>query len=164
MADIKAINFLENTTPALTRNIHVTNEANGEWERLELQEFFDEFGFVSGGYFPTLTTDGNDNGSVVIGEATFMRMRNEVSVKMVIRLDISVSDTETNLGISLPVASDIQSNQQLVGVFSAHGIKNTASTTIINGDNANDRASFTFTTESGITVSNASIIFQYKVI
>ena len=48
MADIKANNFLENTTPLGSRNIHPTNEGDGEWERLTIDEFLSNFGIPKG--------------------------------------------------------------------------------------------------------------------
>ncbi|WP_420582095.1 tail fiber domain-containing protein [Reichenbachiella sp.] len=41
---LTALEYVENPTPAYTRNMHVSNEATGELERLTILEFFDNVG------------------------------------------------------------------------------------------------------------------------
>lgn len=161
MADIKSINFLENTTPASTRNIFVGNESDGEWERLTVEEFFTNFNIVSGTYTPTMVNVLNAT-TLSASDASFLRVGNEVSVKMYVLLFPSTG-VQIKIRASLPFSSSFSSLGHLTGSFSGTGMDLSGITPRLNADTVNNDAIIEFTSNSD-AVANLYVTFQYTVI
>ena len=91
----------------------------------------------SGTYTPTLFNTANLAGSAAY-LCQYMRVGSTVTVSGAVSVDPTTTSVLTQLGISLPVASDFATNQNLGGVAFASNVLNEGAA--IYGDTANDRA------------------------
>ncbi len=97
--------------------------------------------FASGEYAPTLTDETNIAASVLVA-ARFMRINNTVTVFFGVTLDITGAGA-AELGISLPVASDLAAAGDLTGHANSEVVGEDQA--VIAGDATNDRAAMTYT-------------------
>lgn len=115
--------------------------------------------FAATTYTPTLTL-GTNAAAATLHAAFYIRAGSIVVVFVSLDLDPTTGGSATTLGISLPVASNIGSVNDAIGiVYDASG----PSIGYIVGDSANDRASLGII-PSGSTNAACSIIFGYRVI
>lgn len=117
-------------------------------------------GTVSGTYTPTLTNVANLDGSTAY-ECQYMRVGNTVTVSGKADVDPTAGATLTQLGISLPITSNIGSEQDCCGTANAAAVASMSGAIL--GDSANDRAEMRFvsvdTTNKGMYFT-----FTYQVI
>jgi len=113
----------------------------------------------SGVYTPSLTNGANVAASTPY-ECQWMRIGNVVTVSGKFDVDPTTTATSTTLGISLPVASDIGTEQDLGGVAAAT-VFNAAGG--IRGSAASDRADFVYVCPSAAN-TQWFFTFQYQVI
>ena len=113
----------------------------------------------SGTYTPTLTNVTNVSASTAY-KSQWMRVGNVVTVSGIVDIDPTAA-ADTELGISLPVASNLGGTEDLAGTAATR--KLTAPVVQILGDITNNRASVKF---SATLLSNEpySYIFTYEVI
>lgn len=119
------------------------------------------FGSVitSGTYTPTLTNVTNVTASTAYA-CQYMRVGNVVTVSGKVDID-NTATSATELGMSLPIASNFANEQELGGTAASE----VASTTVVRilGDATNNRASFKFT--AGTTSNDSySFTFTYQII
>ena len=104
----------------------------------------------SGTYTPTLT-----NGTNVAASTSFtwqyIRVGNVMHASGTINIDPTAASVATQIGISLPLASDLNSYVQCTGVAVSQA---GAVFGVISGDTTNDRATLDFT--NGVSTANAS--------
>lgn len=113
------------------------------------------FPIVSGTYTPTLTNVANLD-SATAQVTSYSRVGNVVTVFGRVDVDPTANGTTTQLGISLPVASNFANTWECAGTGGPQTFVETAK---INADTANDRAHMEFIS----TDLNAhSIIFHFS--
>jgi len=100
----------------------------------------------SGTYTPTLTSVTNIGASTAF-QCQYMRVGNVVTVSGKVNIDPTTSGILTELGMSLPVASDITAAQNIGGTF-AYSDATTGNAGLIRGATSTDTAIFEITPSS----------------
>lgn len=127
---------------------------NAVYDKLEA------FNLASGVYTPTLTNVANLDGSTTF-ECQYSRVGSVVTVSGKVSVNPTLTATSTQLGISLPIASDFGAQEDCGGVAFAQGIAGQGAG--ISGDNANNRAHMQWVS-SDVTDQAMNFVFQYQVI
>lgn len=110
---------------------------------------------ASGVYTPTLTNVANLDGSTAF-ECQWLRVGNTVTVSGRVNADPTTAGVSTQLGISLPVASNLGASEDCAGVAASAGVASESAGIL--GDVANDRAQMQWiTTDTG----NHSMFFHF---
>lgn len=113
-----------------------------------------------GTYTPTLTNVANLDASTAY-ECQYMRVGNTVTVSGKVDIDPTLPATSTQLGISLPIASNLGAVEDCAGTAFASGIANQGAAIL--GDATNNRAQLQYI--SGDTTNQAMYFtFTYQVI
>mgnify|MGYP001615560273 CR=1 FL=1 len=115
---------------------------------------------ASGVYTPTLTNVANLDGSTAY-EAQYLRVGSVVTVSGKFDINPTLAATLTQLGISLPIASNIGATEDCAGVAFASGIAGQGGA--IDGDAANNRAELDYIS-GDLTNQPMYFVFQYQVI
>lgn len=115
---------------------------------------------TAGAYTPTLTNVANLDASTAYA-CQYLRVGNTVTVSGRVDVDPTLAATSTQLGISLPVASNIGATENCAGAAHASGIA--AQGAAILGDATNDRAQMQFVS-ADLTNQAMYFIFAYQVI
>lgn len=115
---------------------------------------------ISGTYTPTLTNVANLAASTAY-VCQYMRVGTVVTVSGKVDIDPTLAATSTQLGISLPIASNLATAEQCAGTAFASGIA--AQGAAILGDAGNNRAQLQYVSSD---VSNQPMYFnfQYQII
>lgn len=117
-------------------------------------------GLAHGTYTPTLTNVANLDASTAY-QCQYMRVGNTVSVSGKVDIDPTLAATSTQLGISLPVASNLGAAEDCAGVAFASGVAGQGAAIL--GDATNNRAQLQYV--SGDVTNQAMYFsFQYEVI
>jgi hypothetical protein len=118
---------------------------------------------VQGTYTPTLTNGANADASTVSGSFYYQRIGNHVTVWGMVTVDPNATATSTVLGISLPIASNFTTFNQLSGQSTGSAVAGTYYGGFIQADDTNDRAQLDFTSGSAL---NAfwTIRFSYEIL
>jgi len=106
-------------------------------------------------YTPTLTNVANLDGSTAYS-CQYLRVGSVVTVSGQVDLDPTTTLTDTQLGISLPIASNFANANECAGSGSAPAIA--AMTVAILGDVANNRATLQF---KATDVTNQPVFFSF---
>jgi hypothetical protein len=114
----------------------------------------------SGVYTPTLTDVANLDSSTAY-ECQFLKVGNIVTVSGKVDINPTLTATLTQLGISLPVASNFGASEDCAGVAFASGIAGQGAAIL--ADTANDRAQLEYIS-SDITDQPMYFTFTYQVI
>lgn len=115
---------------------------------------------ASGVYTPTLTNAANLDASTAY-ECQYLRVGSVVHVSGKVDVDPTLAATVTQLGISLPIASNLGAEEDCAGAAAASGIAGQSAA--IRGDAANDRAEMVW--RSGdVTNQPMFFAFTYSVI
>jgi len=116
-------------------------------------------GITSSTYTPTLYNTANISASAVVTAFGYMRVGSRVVVWGAVTADAVTTLTVTTLGISLPIASNLASLTDVVGIGSS-SVENPAQ---IQGDTVNDRALLQY---YPVSVANKAwyLMFGYEVI
>lgn len=114
---------------------------------------------ASGTYTPTLTNVANVAASTAYA-CQWMRVGNVVSVSGKVDIDPTLAATSTQLGISLPIASDITAAEGCSGTAFASGVAGQGAAIV--GDSTNDRAQMQWVS-SDITNQPMYFSFQYLI-
>lgn len=117
-------------------------------------------GFADGTYTPTLTNVANVAASTAY-QCQYLRIGNTVAVSGKIDIDPTLTTTLTQLGISLPIASNLGALENCSGTAFASGIA--AQGAAIVGDSTNDRAQLQYIS-SDITNQPMYFSFIYLII
>lgn len=115
-----------------------------------------------GTYTPTLTNAANVSASTAY-QCQYMRVGSIVTVSGKVDVDPTSPNTPTQLGISLPIASNLGSEQDCAGSAGNPNIT-TADGGCIRGDATNDRAELAFTIGTDTANNPWFFIFMYEVI
>lgn len=116
---------------------------------------------ASGTYTPTLTAVANISASTAY-QCQYMRVGNVVTVSGKVDIDpTSGSNTLTQLGISLPIASGVPNDFECGGV--GHSSASHELGGAIRADTVNDRAELIFTTQTVITNQSWFFTFTYLI-
>ena len=115
----------------------------------------------SGTYTPTLTNTTNIAASTPYA-TQYMRVGNVVTVSGRLNIDPTTSGAASELGISLPITSDITSGFQCAGTGAIHTTTTEVSTGGILGDTTNNRATFRFVA-GGTAARDYGFTFTYLV-
>lgn len=110
---------------------------------------------ASGTYTPALTNVTNIDASTAFA-CQFIRVGNVVTVSGTVNIDTTAATTATELGISLPIASNFTSYIQCCGAATAQIADGSA---VVQGDSTNDRASLRFSNAG--TTDNRSWFFTF---
>ena len=110
---------------------------------------------ASGTYTPTLTNVTNISASTAYS-CQYMRVGNVVNVSGRVDIDATAA-AATELGMSLPVASDFAANEKCAGTGASLTALDDA--IVIRADATNNRAQFVFTATD---VANTSRFFQFQ--
>lgn len=135
--------------------------ASGAWRCLHYQRATEAIEW-SGTYTPTLTGVANVAASTSNANVTYIRKGNVVSVAGSISIDPTSTATTTQIGISLPFASNLTSLTQLAGTGARQTVTNMLHA-YISGDSVNDRAQMTFLCDTDASDRSWSFQFQYLV-
>lgn len=115
---------------------------------------------TAGTYTPTLTNVSNLDASTAY-ECQYHRIGATVTVSGRVDVDPTLAATSTQLGISLPVASNLGATEDCAGVAFASGIAGQGAAIL--ADAANDRAQLQYVS-GDITNQAMYFVFQYQVI
>lgn len=115
---------------------------------------------TSGTYTPLLTNSVNLTGSAVLGDFQYMRVGNTVTVSGWVSVDPTGVST-TDLGISLPIASNFANYTECAGVAFASAVAGQGAAIL--ADTANDRAIMRWIAVD-VTSQAMAVTFTYKVI
>lgn len=115
---------------------------------------------VSSTYTPTLTNVANLDASTAYA-CQYCRIGSAVIVSGRVDVDPTLTATATQLGVSLPVASDFSAGPQCAGTAFCPAIAGMGSA--IEADVTNNRANFRFTA-TDVTNQGLFFIFLYQVI
>jgi hypothetical protein len=115
----------------------------------------------SGTYTPSLTNTTNIAASTPF-TSQYMRVGNVVTVSGRLNIDPTTSGAACELGISLPIASDITATTQCGGTGSVSTTTTEVSTGGILGDTTNNRATFRFVA-GGTAARDYAFTFTYLV-
>lgn len=113
-----------------------------------------------GTYTPVLTPGGNVDAATPF-ECMYSRVGDVVTVAGRVSIDATAGATLTTVTLSLPIASDLQTLDDLMGSGAANFTTSHVPARII-GDAANDAATFTCSPPTG-AVSNYAFTFVYRV-
>lgn len=116
-------------------------------------------GLAAGAYTPTLTNVANLTSTAY--QCQYMRVGNVVTVSGKADVDPTLAATLTQLGISLPIASNLGAAEDCAGTAFASGIAGQGAA--IRGDAANDRAEMVWIS-GDITNQPMYFTFTYEVI
>jgi hypothetical protein len=114
----------------------------------------------SGTYTPTLTNVANLDGSTAY-QCQYMRLGNVVTVSGKVDINPTLTATSTQLGISLPVASNLGAAEDCAGTAVSPTIAGMSGAIL--GDTTNDRAQLQFMS-SDINSNAMYFTFTYEVI
>lgn len=117
-------------------------------------------GLGAGTYTPSLTNVANLDASTAY-QCQYMKVGATVTVSGRVDIDPTLAATTTQLGISLPVASNLGASENCGGTAFASGIA--AQGAAIRGDAANDRAELIYKS-SDVTNQPMYFVFTYTVI
>lgn len=117
-------------------------------------------GFADGTYTPTLTNVANVSASTNY-QCQYLRVGNTVVVSGKLDIDPTLATTATQLGISLPIASNIGAAENCGGVAFASAIASQGAAIV--GDAANNRAELQYIS-TDVTNQPMYFIFQYLII
>lgn len=141
-----------------TGRIHVDIESAEDLTAHEL--LTTAHGLNGGTYTPTLTNTANVTASTAI-QCQWSRVNNIITVSGKVTVQPTLTATATQLGISLPVASNFGAQEDCSGTAAASGIASQCAA--IRGDTTNDRAEMVWIS-TDITSQPMYFIFQYEVI
>ena len=110
-------------------------------------------------YTPTLTNAANVAASTAY-ECQYARVGDSVTVSGRVDIDPTAASTDTQLGISLPIASNIGAATDLGGVAFTPELAGVGAAIL--GDVANDRAQFQYVTGADIANRAFYFIFMYQ--
>lgn len=128
---------------------------------LELGELLKSVGTItSGTYTPTLTNVANLDASTAF-VTSYLRVNNRVIVAGSVDIDPTLTATNTELGISLPIASNIGATVDVAGAAFDTSIAGMGAAIV--GDATNDRARLFFTS-TDVTNTSMFFIFMYRII
>lgn len=114
---------------------------------------------ASGTYTPTLTNVANLDGSTAY-QCQYLRVGNVVTVSGKVDIDPTLNATTTQLGISLPIASNFGAREDCAGAGACNTIAQSAA---IRADFTNDRAEVDFISTTTLS-SGMFFSFTYEVI
>lgn len=117
-------------------------------------------GLASGVYTPTLTNVANIAASTAY-ECQYLRTGTTVCVSGKVDVDPTLTATSTQLGITLPIASNIGTAQDCAGTAFAPAIISQGAAIL--GDVANDRAQMEFIS-GDVTNQAFFFVFEYSII
>lgn len=115
--------------------------------------------YPTGSYTPTLSNTTNVGASTA-AETYYSRSGNNVTVYGALNVDPTANTTLTELGISLPIASDITNAQHVSGTACAIAFNSSGG---ISGDTANNRATLTFISATD-TNHTMRFHFSYRIV
>lgn len=115
---------------------------------------------ASGTYTPTLTNVANLDGSTAF-QCQYTRVGSVVTVSGKVSIDPTLAATSTQLGISLPIASNFGAEEDCAGTAVAPGIAGQCSA--IKADTTNDRAQLQFVS-GDLTNQPMFMTFSYRII
>lgn len=127
---------------------------------LQCDSITNDTGLAHGTYTPTLTNVANLDGSTAF-ECQYMRVGNTVTVSGKVSVDPTLTATSTQLGISLPVASNLGAEEDCAGVAFASGIAMLGAAIL--GDATNNRAQMQWVS-SDVTDQPMYFSFSYQII
>lgn len=113
-----------------------------------------------GRYFPTLTNVANLDSSQAY-DCIYARIGNVVTVSGKLDIDPTTAATTVQLGISLPITSNIGATEDVGGVAFASGIASQGAA--IRGDATNNRAELIYKA-TDVTNQPMYFTFQYRII
>lgn len=117
----------------------------------------------NGTWTPTLTADANVDGTPTSLHATYTRIGNIVTCYVTVSVDPTIIATQTEVGITLPVASNFTDSNDLSGAGAGSTGNGQATFVLANANTASDRATLIF--QSGSTsASIVTLTFQYSVL
>lgn len=150
------LNFL----PQATTNYAIVTHALGDsvTGQKDISTLGADMNILSGNYTATLTNSTNVSSSTFIN-AHYYRIGSHVQVDMWINITPTATGV-VGLGISFPVASNITSVGDAMGLGNSQDIA--AENGIVQGDFTNDRATLTFTATS-TSATNYYIHFSYEI-
>lgn len=127
---------------------------------LRCDSISNDTGLAAGTYTPTLTNVANLDASTAY-ECQYIRVGNTVTVSGKVDVDPTVTVTSTQLGISLPISSNIGATEDLAGTAFAPTIAGQGAAIL--GDATNDRAQMQWIS-GDVTNQPMYFTFTYQVI
>lgn len=161
-----SLNFTgSNITSILTRNHddlqNIFGGTSGQFYHLTSAEHTTVQTLTSGTYTPTLTAVANVDASTAY-TCQYMRVGSVVTVSGKLDIDVTTGSTSTQLGISLPIASNIAAQENVGGTAFASGVFGFGGA--IRGDATNDRAELVMISNSSTANQSMYFSFTYRII
>lgn len=119
--------------------------------------------FASGTYTPSYTNVSNTTAGTP-GLCQWTRVGNVVTVSGRINLTVTNANASTNVGLSLPIASNFTNSNQCNGTFISALVTTAINGGTITGDSTNDRADILFRSGATTGAQNFSFTFQYEIL
>ena len=116
---------------------------------------------TSGTYTPTITNTTNVASSTAYS-TQYLRVGNTVTVSGMVNVDVTAGTTLTEIGISLPVASDFANAYEGAGLI--HFEASTSMTGAIRADATNNRMTALWTNDATVDARDFVFHFTYQVI
>lgn len=117
---------------------------------------------ASGQYTPTLTDVTNVASHGTVSDFNYMRVGNTVSVSGRVSIDPTSASIDTELGISLPIASNFSLFAECGG--NAICVNSAGLCAAIRADTTNDRAALKYTNTTELAAKDFSVHFVYTII
>lgn len=143
---------------AQTPSAHATNHSSGGSDPVTVTNLV---GVASSVYTPTLTGVANVAASTAYA-CQYIRIGDTVTVSGKVDIDPTSGTTLTQLGVSLPVASNLAAEEQCAGTAAAHAVAGYSAAIL--GDATNNRAEVRFTTAADVANRSWFFTFTYRVI
>ena len=116
---------------------------------------------ASGTYTPTITAVANCDAVGAAGLCQWIRVGNVVTVSGELTVDPTAATTLTQVGISLPIASNLAGQNECCGTAATGAVSGYSGAII--GDVTNDRAELDFTTLTDVADRTWSFTFTYLI-
>ncbi len=154
--------YVSSNGTTLTKALRMTQTGGVEISRTAVTTPASTDGNVfSGTYTPTLTNTTNIAASTPY-VCQYMRVGNVVTVSGRLNIDPTAATTASELGISLPIASDITASTECAGTGAIQTSTTEVSSGGILGDTTNNRAQFRFVA-GGTAARDYGFTFTYLV-
>jgi len=143
-----------------------TESPQGTSKKIQVQNIASAFGLESGTYSPTISGEANGI-SVPSADGTYMKIGNIVYCSVLLEIQLAPLQDTGSFELSLPVASDLTSQKQCIGVlqFSYNGFYDQIQGLTIGANLGNNTCEVALLTkDQEVNLQYCVLQFQYQVV